>query len=117
MKNTAVNFMKRIDNAMNTSSEYYSVGDRVWIGKNINLVIRFFQETNTDRTDKSRPFRSQRTIGRFLREQTNAKDSSKSFKIMNAGITLMAHLFNDYSRVKYFKTLARTPFDAPRAAA
>lgn len=98
---------KHICWSMTNSDELYSQGDRAWLSRNIALVIVFFE--SADRKRSAGKKESQRKIAHDLRAYTDANDDS-NFRILNAGVTLMAHVYNDCLETKYFTVYERQPF-------
>ncbi|MCW8960165.1 MAG: hypothetical protein OQK29_01295 [Ignavibacteriaceae bacterium] len=110
MNNKVVELWRKVTWSMDNSDEYYSDADKRWLSRNIALLITFFDEADIWRARGKK--RSQRAIAHGLRWDTAVKDDSEHFKIMNAGIALLAHVYNDYAGSNYFKTLPRKPFES-----
>ena len=100
---------RHVLHAMDNSDEDYSDADKKWLSRNIALLITFFDEA--DKFRKRKQPRSQRLIAHELRWDTAVRDDDEDFKIINAGITLLAHVYNDYAGEKYFTILPRKPFE------
>ena len=100
------NINKAMDNSVDDD---YTDDDKKWLSRNIALVIMFFKEADKWRAQGKKI--SQRKIGHDLRWCTDAHDDSEHRKILNAGITLLAHVYNDCLNDKYFKVYPRKPFN------
>jgi hypothetical protein len=94
---------------MDNSDELYTDADKRWLSRNIALVITFYERADKVRT-KNRKI-SQRKIAQDLRWDTAIRDDNEHFKILNAGIALLAHTYNDYVGYEYFSVRTRIPFD------
>jgi hypothetical protein len=100
---------RKVVHAMDNSSEFYSDADKRWLSRNIALLITFYKEADQWRSTGQK--RSQRAIGHQLRWDSAICDDDEHFKIKNAGITLLAHTYNDYIGDVYFTVYERKPFE------
>ena len=107
VKDKVADLWRHILWSMDNSDEYYSDADKRWLSRNIALVIVFFEAADRYRSRGKKI--SQRFIAHELRAYTDANDDS-NYKILNAGVTLMAHVYNDRLKSKYFTTYGRVPF-------
>lgn len=83
----------------------YEASEKAWIDKNFGLIVRFFQVAIE--TQDGNRYISQKAICEDLRNNTNARDTDRAFKINNDCVALMAHLFNDVSGTSRFRTKKR----------
>ncbi len=105
-----MNLWRRICHAMDNSDELYTDADKRWLSRNIALVITFYDAADKVRVIKKRKI-SQRKIAQDLRWDTAIRDDNEHFKILNAGIALLAHTYNDYVGYDYFTVRPRIPFE------
>ena len=109
VRDKVADLWRKVVHAMDNSSEFYSDADKRWLSRNIALLITFYDQADKVRSTGRKI--SQRKIAQDLRWDTAVKDDSEHFKIMNAGIALLAHTYNDYIGKPYFKVLPRKPFE------
>ena len=107
--NKVMELWRKVTWSMDRSDEFYSDADKKWLSRNIALLITFFEEA--DRYRAKRKTTSQRKIAHDLRWDTAIRDDDEHFKIKNAGIALLAHVYNEYVGFRYFTTLPRKPFE------
>ena len=98
----------RVLKAMDTSSEPYSDADKRYLSQSIALVIVFFDEANARRYYNVK--HSAKKIIEDLRAKSAVGDCSDRFKICNTGTALLAHVYNDVTKTKYFDVKTRHPF-------
>lgn len=104
-----MNLWRRITHAMDNSEEEYTDADKRWLSRNIALVITFYERADKVRATNRKI--SQRKIAHELRWDTAIRDDNEHFKILNAGIALLAHTYNDYVGYEYFTVRPRIPFE------
>lgn len=94
--------------SMDNSDECYSDADKRYLSQSIALVIVFFDEANTRRYKGVN--HSAKKIIEDLRAKSAVGDCSDRFKICNTGTALLAHVYNDVTKTKYFDVKTRHPF-------
>lgn len=94
--------------AMDTSCEPYSDADKSYLSKSISLLIVFFDEADKRRYKGVN--HSAKKIIEDLRAGSAVGDCSDRFKICNTGTALLAHVYNDVTKTKYFDVKTRHPF-------
>lgn len=109
VKDKVADLWRRVLWAMDNSNELYSDADKRWLSRNISLLITFYQKADAIRSTGRKV--SQRKLAHEIRWDSAIKDDSEHFKIMNAGVALLAHTYNDCVGHAYFKVLPRKPFE------
>ncbi len=104
-----MNLWRKLSWVMDNSEEGYSNADKKWLSRNIALLITFYDQADKIRNSGRKI--SQRKLGHDLRWNTAVRDDSDDFKIINAGITLLAHTYNDFIGDEYFTVNARKQFE------
>lgn len=110
MNNKVMSLFENIQNAMANSDEDYSPHNERYLSRSITLVIVFFEEANKRRLSGIKD--SAKKIIEDLRSSSAVGDCSDKFKIDNTGTSLLAHVYNDYTKTDYFITKPRQPFGA-----